>query len=171
MHKTAPCDKEAWGLPSHITGCCLIQNVLLLSEPETWHCLLMKPLQLEKISEWPHIPVLYVTHSCCQSQDLICLSAVGREMAWAELPVLLAFAATAATAAHPNPGLKGSSRKDILFLWLTFRKKCLCWTDRSQGYNSLNSLILPVYHLERRMHGSESGLGSLLDLRWRFPST
>lgn len=28
-----------------------------------------------------HIPVLYDTHSCCQSQDLICVFAVGIEMA------------------------------------------------------------------------------------------
>lgn len=74
------------------------------------------------IPEWPHIPVLYDTHSCCQSQDLICLSAVGGEMAWAELLALLAF--TAAAAAHPNWGLKGSSREDMPFLWLIFREKC-----------------------------------------------
>lgn len=67
------CLSEAWGLPSHFTGCCLIQNVPLLSEPETCHHLPMKYLQLEKICLSGHIYLFFMNMSylCSQSQDYL----------------------------------------------------------------------------------------------------
>lgn len=55
----------------------------LLSEPETCHHLPMKHLQLEKICLSGHIYLFFMNMSylCSQSQDSVCLSAVGRGMA------------------------------------------------------------------------------------------
>lgn len=101
---------------------------------------------------------------CChQSQHLVCLSKIGRDMAWAELMALLAF--VFAAAADTNPGLKGSPKEDD-FPLSSFREQCSLLS-----YSSLNSLIVPVYHWERWMHAAGSGFGCLLDLHWRFPST
>lgn len=94
---------------------------------------------------------------CChQSQHLVCLSEIGRDMAWAELMVLLAF--VFAAAADTNPGLKGSSKEDN-FPLSSFREQCSLLS-----YSSLNSLIVPVYHWERWMHAA----GSVLAASWTY---
>lgn len=52
------CLAEDW---SHCPGCCSLQNLLLLSEQETWNHLLMKPVPLEKICPCVPIHPLFVT--------------------------------------------------------------------------------------------------------------
>lgn len=67
-----------------------------------------KTCAVEKTPKWPHISVFYdLSFMLLLAKPALgMLSVVGRDVAWADLPALVAFVAAVA-AAKPNVGLNG----------------------------------------------------------------
>ena len=80
------CPLEAWGLPSHCPGGCLLQKLLLLSEPEAWHHLLMKAVQLKRYTQMATGTCsLWHSYSCFCHQTKIWYIYLQLEEIWLEL--------------------------------------------------------------------------------------
>ena len=80
------------------------------------------------------------SYYCCQSQHLVCLSAVGRHMSWAER--LACWFQLLLLLKTPIQFSKSPQKRTCFPL----REHAFCWAGESQGYSSIDSLTLPVHH-------------------------